>query len=61
MKKPRKIVKRNPMAAEIARNPLYRTKVMASADELAQKSDPWDRNAKHRLDDLTDGDDDDDV
>jgi len=53
--KPRKPVKRNPVAAEIARNPLYRTRVMPSADEREQKADPWDRTAKHRgLDDLDD-------
>jgi len=55
--KPRRLVRRNPMAAEVARNPLYRTRVMASADEIDQKNDPWDRNAKHKsiIDD--DGDD----
>lgn len=55
--KPRRIVRRNPMAAEMTRNPLYRTRVMASADEIAQKNNAWDRNAKHKGVPETDDDD----
>lgn len=46
--KPRRLAKRDPMAAELIRNPLYRTRAEATVDERKQRADPWDRNAKHK-------------
>lgn len=48
MKRPRKIVRRNPAARELLRNPLYRPKVTKSAQLTAARADHWDRRAKHR-------------
>jgi hypothetical protein len=48
MKRPRKIVRRDPEARELLRNPLYRTKVMKSAKLQAARADHWDRRAKHK-------------
>jgi len=52
--KSRRPVKRNPVSAEIARNPLYRTRVEQSIDEKERKKDPWERNAKHKTPLITD-------
>jgi len=43
-------VKRNPMAAELARNALYRGRTEATTAERAAKADPWNRAAKHKTD-----------
>jgi hypothetical protein len=48
MKRPRKIVRRDPEARELLRNPLYRTKVMKSVKLQASRADHWDRRAKHK-------------
>jgi hypothetical protein len=48
VKRPRKIVRRNPEARELRRNPLFRAKVMKSAKLRAARADHWDRRAKHR-------------
>jgi hypothetical protein len=48
MKQPRKIVRRNPEARELVRNPLYRSKVMKSVKLQAARTDHWDRRAKHK-------------
>lgn len=48
MKRPRKIVRRNPEARELLRNPLYRAKAMKSVKLQAARADHWDRRAKHK-------------
>lgn len=48
MKQPTKIVRRDPEARELVRNPLYRTKIMKSAKLQAARMDHWDRRAKHK-------------
>lgn len=48
MKRPRKPVRRNPEARELHHNPLYRSKIMKSAQLAAARADRWDRRAKHR-------------
>ena len=46
MRKPPK--PRNPEAAELIRNPLYRTRVSKTQDERSRQRDPWERVAKHK-------------
>jgi hypothetical protein len=48
MKRPRKIVRRDPEARELLRNPLYRSRVMKSVKLQAARADHWDRRAKHK-------------
>ena len=40
---------RNPMALELIRNKLYRTKIMRSAAEHDRRHDAWERTAKHKV------------
>lgn len=46
MRKPPK--NRNPEAMELARNPLFRTRVSKTVEERAKQNDPWERSAKHK-------------
>lgn len=46
--KKRKMIKRNPEARELARNPLFRTKIMPGLKQIAEKNDPWNRRRKHK-------------
>lgn len=39
---------RNPMAASLRTNGLYRPKAAKSTDERARQRDAWDRTAKHK-------------
>ncbi len=47
-RKPRRIVPRNPEAAELIRNTLFRTKSHRSEADREQQRDGWDRVAKHK-------------
>jgi hypothetical protein len=53
MKRPRKIVRRDPEARELLRNPLYRSKVMKSVKLQRARANHWDRRAKHKTGPLT--------
>lgn len=53
MKRPRKMIRRNPEARELRRNPLYRLRVMKSAKLQAARANHWDRRAKHKSAPLT--------
>ncbi len=48
IQKLRRPVTRNPMAAELARNTLYRGRTELSSTARAAKADPWHRAAKHK-------------
>lgn len=53
MKRPRKIIRRDPEARELLRNPLYRSKVVKSVKLQRARADHWDRRAKHKTVPLT--------